>query len=62
MRMSWYIRAVLHSTFTKLISRKVFFESSVENAVAYDKLFHMVKHVNLTVVEHCELKQRIVIE
>ena len=38
--------------------QKVSFENLVEPAVAYGKLFHMVKYADVLMVEYCEHKQR----
>ena len=37
-------------------------ENPVEYAVAYEKLFHMVRYADVIIVEYCEPKQRKVLE
>ena len=46
----------------EILSEKDLIKNSVEYAVAYEKLFHVVKDENVTKVEYCEHKQKIVFE
>ena len=53
---------ILDQYIRKIDFQKHLIENSLENAVGYEKMFHMVKHADVIMVNFYELKQRYVLE